>query len=130
MKNKKLIIILCAVLVVLIGGFGAVWHFTRPETQSGGKQITVTVVHADGKDKEFKISTDAEFLGDAVYEKKLVSKEEHESGFYLTVDDETADYNADKAWWMVTKDGKMTTDGMNEQPIADGDKFEITYSVG
>lgn len=130
MKNKRLIVILCAVLVVLVAAFAAVIYFAKPQISEGDKHITVVVVHSDKGEERFEITTDAEYLGEAVYGEKLVSEEEYKSGFYLTVDGETADYNADGAWWKVTKNGEMINVGMNDQPIADGDKFEIIYTVG
>ena len=130
MKNKKVIIILVAALVVLAAAMGIVWKVTRPETEVGQKSITVTIVSSDAKEKDYQIKTDSEYLADALHEKKLVTDEEYKSGYYTVVDGVTADYNADKAWWCVTKDGEMTTVGMNEQTISDGDKFEITYTIG
>ena len=52
------------------------------------------------------------------------------SGFYTTVAGVTADYSVDQGWWCVTKDGEMTTKGINELVLADGDKYEITYTIG
>ena len=130
MKQKKLIVGLAAALVLLIAVVGVVIVATRPETQTGDKNISVTIVHKDKTEKELSIDTDAEFLGEAVYEEGVLTDEEYASGFYTVIDGEKADYDADKAWWKVTKDGEMTTVGMNEQPIADGDNFEITYTIG
>lgn len=130
MKQKKLIIGLATLLVVLVAAVGAIFAFTRPETSDGAKNVTVEIVYADKTEKEYDISTDAEYLADALYEKKLITDEEYKTGFYTVIDGVTADYNADKAWWCVTKGGQMIEVGMNEQPIADGDAFEITYTVG
>jgi len=130
MKQKKLIVGLAAALVLLIAVVGVVIVATRPETQTGDKNISVTIIHKDKTEKELSIDTDAEFLGEAVYEEGVLTDEEYASGFYTVIDGEKADYDADKAWWKVTKDGEMTTVGMNEQPVADGDNFEITYTIG
>lgn len=129
MKQKKLIIGLSVVLAVILIGLGAVLLLNRPKTQTGEKEITVTVVYKDKSEKDFEISTNAEFLGDAVYEEGLVNEEEYKSGFYTVIDGVLADFNADSSWWCVTKDGEMTNVGMNELPILDGDSFEITYTI-
>jgi D-arabinose 1-dehydrogenase-like Zn-dependent alcohol dehydrogenase len=129
MKNKKLIISLSIILVAIIAVFAAVVIATKPATVQGAKEITVTVVSKDKSSKVIDIDTDAEFLGDALYEEKIVNEEEYKSGFYTVINGEKADYNVDKSWWCVTKNGEMTSVGMNEQSILDGDKFEITYTI-
>lgn len=131
MKQKKLIVGLAAALVVVIAAVGIIFAVTRPETEAGAKNITVEVVYADETQKEFDINTDAEFLSDALLEEELITQEEYDSGsgMYTVIDGVKADYSVDQSWWCVTKDGEMTSVGMDEQPIADGDNFEITYTI-
>lgn len=128
MKNRKLIIGLSAVLAVVIIVFGALLIINRPETNTDEKQITVTVVYKDSNQKKFSIETESQFLGEALFEKELISKQEYDAGFFTVLDGVRADYNEDGAWWCITKGGEMTDKGMNELPIADGDQFEITYT--
>lgn len=128
MKKKSLIITLSVILVVVVAVFGTLLAVGKLDFKDGDKDITVTVVYEDKSEKEFEISTDAENLGDALLEEKLVTEEEHKAGFYNYIDGVRAEYNQDKAWWCITKDGEMTTVGANELPIADGDSFEITHT--
>lgn len=125
MKNKNLIIGLSGVLAVLIAVFAGVFIATRPETDDGAKTVNVTVVFADKSEKEYEIKTDAEFLADALLEEEII-EEKASDGMYTVIAGERADYNLYKSWWCITKDGEMTSVGMNEQPIADDDNFEIT----
>jgi len=125
MKNKKIIIILAVVLAALVAVFAGVYFATRPETVEGDKTINVTVVFADKSEKNYEISTDAEYLADALVEEKII-EEKSADGLYTVIAGERADYTLDGSWWSVTKDGEMTSVGMNDQPIADGDNFEIT----
>ena len=129
MKNKKLIVALSVVVAVLIAAFASIMIIAKPKTNEGSKNIEVTVVYKDETSKEFKISTDAEYLGDALFEEKIVNEAEYATGFYTEINGVKADYNLDQSWWCVTKDGEMTSVGMNEQVIADGDEFEITYTI-
>ena len=126
MKNKKVVILLATALVVLVGLFAVVFITNQPETQDGAKEIAVTITFADGTDKDYSISTDAEFLGQALLEEELVSEEEYSKGFYTVIAGERADYTLDGRWWGLYIDGEMSNLGINEQPIADGDTFEIT----
>lgn len=125
MKNKKLVIGLAIVLAVLIAVFAGIFIATRPETQDGAKTVDVTVIFADKSEKEYEIKTDAEYLADALLEEKIIT-EKATDGMYTVIAGERADYTLDGSWWCVTKDGEQTQVGMNEQPVADGDNFEIT----
>ena len=125
MKNKKLILGLSAILILLIAVFTAVFCLNRPETDKGSKEIGVTVVFADKTEKEYEIHTDAEYLADALLEEGVI-EEKATDGMYSVIAGERADYTLDKSWWCINKGGEMTSVGLNEQPIADGDSFEIT----
>ncbi len=130
MKNRKLIIGLAIGLIAIIALFAGVYFATRPETNDGAKSISVTVVYKDKTDKEFNIKTDAEYLSDALLAEGLVTEDEHNGdGMYTIIDGEKADYNVDQSWWCVTKDGEMTNAGMDDLTLADGDKYEITYTI-
>ncbi|MGI6279702.1 MAG: DUF4430 domain-containing protein [Acutalibacteraceae bacterium] len=125
MNSKKTVIILAAVLVVLFAAAASVYLLNRPETQKGQKTINVTVVFADKTEKKYEIKTNAEYLADALLDGKIIT-EKSADGLYTVIAGERADYNLDKSWWRVTKDGEETNVGINEQPVADGDRFEIT----
>ena len=128
MKNKKLIIGLSTLLVIIIAVFAVVFITNRPETTQGSKTVNVTVVFSDKSEKDYEIKTDAEYLAEALYEEGLLKTDEYEKGdgLYTYVAEERADYTLDGSWWCVTKGGEMTTVGMDKLPIADGDSFEIT----
>lgn len=115
------VIMIIAISLTALAGCGA-------QVQEGEKDISVSIVYKDGTSKELDINTDAEYLADALVEEGII--EYADDGFYTTVDGVTADYSVDSGWWCVTKDGVMTNDGLNTLVIADGDKFEITYTIG
>lgn len=128
MKNKKLLG-LCALIlavVVLVG----VFFLTRPDTNAGGKNITVTVIHKDESEKVFELSTDQEYLGPALVEGKVVEDNQSDYGLYiLTADGETVD-EANQEWWCLTQNGESLPAGADDQPIADGESYEIVFTVG
>ncbi len=104
---------------------------STPEESAAVKNISFTVVHGDGSEKVFQISTSAETLGEALLQEKLIEGETSEEYglFVKTVDGETADEGS-KQWWCLTKGGEMTTTGVDSTPIADGDAFEFTLTEG
>ena len=125
MKNKKLIIGLCIILISIISVFSVIFIISQPETQKGNKNIDVTVIFADKSEKRYNINTDAEYLADALLEENIID-EKSSDGLYTVIAGERADYNLDKSWWCLTKSGEMVNVGINDQPISDGDSFEIT----
>lgn len=129
MKNKKGIIAVAAMVVAAVLLLG-LWYFTRPETNKGAKNISVTVVYKDKSSDVFEINTDSEFLRGALEEKELVKGEEGKTGLFVKeVNGVKADDKAQE-WWCFTKDGESVMTGVDQTPIADGDKFEITLTVG
>ena len=53
MKNRK-ILIAAIVIVALIAVMAGVYFAARPAVAEGAKTISVTVVHADGSEKQFQ----------------------------------------------------------------------------
>lgn len=127
MKKGTIITRLVAVMAIVAMIF-CMCACQADEKQPVEKEITVTVVYADKTQKKFDITTEAENLGDALFEAELVTEEEHKTGFYISIDGVRADYTLDKAWWCFTKGGEMAAEGANDLAIADGENFEITYT--
>lgn len=128
--KKKNLIILVAVLAIFCIAAGVLYQQSKPATVAGEKEITVTVVHKDGSEKEFTYTTDAEYLGDILSEKGLIDGEKADYGMYVkTVDGETID-ESKQEWWCLTKDGGTVNTGVDQTPIANGDKYELTLTVG
>ena len=91
-----------------------------------------TVTGADGESQTFTLEvTDGEKLSDALVEAGLISEEEAAAGFVTTVNGETADWDKDQAWWCLTDAaGEMTTVGVADIELHDGDSYAFTYTKG
>ena len=125
--NKK--IILAGIALGLVAGIlTGVWLVTRPQSEKGGKTITVEILHKDGTVNSYTIETEAETLAQAMKEKNLLGPDM--DGMYLTVDGETTDYNADQSWWKLLKNGEDPGEGANTVTIGDGDLFRWEYTIG
>lgn len=129
MKNKKMILALVAVLVVAALMVG-LYFATRPKTVEGSKSITVTVVHKDCSEKVFTYKTDAEFLGQVLYAEGLIKAEGVDEGMFNIVDGEKADWNTDKSYWALFVGEEYAMQGVEATPIADGDAFQLVYTIG
>lgn len=128
--NKRVLLIGLTVLVALAAVFAAVYFLVIEKPVVGEKDITVAIIHSDASEKTVKINTDAEFLRQALEEKDLIQGTESAYGLYvITVDNESVD-EAQQQWWCFTQDGQMLMTGVDTTPVSDGDKFEITFTVG
>lgn len=87
------------------------------EVKAGEKAITVT------------INTDAENLEEAILGAQLVQGEEGAYGLYIkTVNGILADYDVDKSYWAMYKDGEYLTSSAKQTLITTGDHFELVYT--
>ena len=129
MKNKKLVITVIALLLV-VAAMAAVYFATRPTAQEGSKAITVTVVHADGSEKKFEYRTDEEMLGAFLEAKGLIDSKGADQGMFHTVDGEKADWNVNKSYWAfyIGQDYAMT--GIYDTFIEDGAAYKLVYTLG
>lgn len=148
--HKFAVLTLSAVLsVCLLAGCGASASSTASSAASStassvasseaasvasAAQATVefTVTAADGSVSSVLLNvTDGEKLSTALAEAGIISQEEAEAGFVTTVNGETADYDKDQAWWCLTDAaGEMTTVGVADIELHDGDSYAFTYTKG
>ena len=100
------------------------------EAEQSKVQVEFTVTGADGESTVFPLEvTDGEKLSDALAEAGLISTEEAAAGFVTTVNGETADWDKEKAWWCLTDAaGEMTTVGVDDIALHDGDSYAFTYT--
>ena len=130
--NGKLIFGIGA-FVVLIGLFVALWAFFGPKTTEGSKTVSLTVVDMDAKETNYNTKTDALVLKELMdqLEKDGFSYGGSESEYGLMVDTINgvrADYTLDGAYWSFYVNDEYCNYGVSEQPVEDGDAFEIVYT--
>ena len=129
MSKKTLPILIGAVvLVALLVGALFLWKGLSAKPQEGNKAITFEVVLQDGSSTSYRLTTEKEYLAEALAEAELV--EYTADGLYNTIGGVTADWSKDQSWWNIQKDGVALNVGMNDQPIADGERYEAVYSNG
>jgi len=128
MKNKKLVVALVAVVVV-IGLMAGIWMATRPEAQEGSKSCMVSVVHSDGTTHDIVCHTDAEYLDELLLEDGIASGEEGPYGLtIITVDGEDAVWDTDNAYWAIWVGDEMAITGASEIPVYDGSTYKLEYT--
>ena len=97
----------------------------------GSKAITIEVINKADESKEYEVHTDAEFLRQAMEEAEELqfSGQESEYGMMVeVVNGESAVYDKDGAYWSSYVNGEYCNYGIAQQPVEDGDAFEIVYT--
>lgn len=98
----------------------------------GSKSVTIDVVNKAAEKETYQVNTDAECLRQAMEEAEGLTFSGTESDFGMmveTVNDETADYSKDKAYWAFYVNGEYCMYGIDSQPVEDGDTFSIIYTA-
>ncbi len=123
-------LILVAILAIAALAMFGIYKTFMPKGQTGAKEITVSVVHADKTEKDFTYQTDEAYLGAVLEKEGLIEGTEGEYGLFITsVDGETAD-DSKEQWWCITKGGEQVNTSADQTPIADGEQFELTLKEG
>ena len=131
MKNKKKLLGL-GLLIVLIAVFAVVYGKFSEKPVEGSKKITIEVVNSKEESTMYELQTDAEFLEQAMNEAEGLEYvgEEGPYGIQLnSVNGEAAVYEENAAYWGFFVNGEYCNYGISEQPVNDGDAFQIIYTV-
>ena len=97
------------------------------DTTLGNGATTVEVEFVIEKQSvTITLKTDKENLGEALYEHGLIDN----PSYFVTANGITANWNANQAWWKVCKGGEMISTSVSELTLANGDHYEIIYTIG
>ena len=129
-KSTKKIIIAVIVFAALVLAFLTVYLLTKPKTTVGAKTIAIAVVDLDGNMTQHSISTDTEYLADAMKEAGLIDGVESEFGLMVTAVDGIVADDSLQQWWMLTVGGEFSEYGASDLPITDGGHYEWTLTEG
>lgn len=100
------------------------------DAEAETKEITLTVTYSDETSDEYTIETTAEYLMEAIEETVELGGTESEYGFYIdSVNGQTADYDADGAYWAIYVNDEYGSYSIDSQPVTDGDHYALVYTV-
>ena len=119
--NKKLILTVIAVLVLLLGVLG-IKNISNKNIQKGNKTITIDIVSkVDNLNEKEVINTDEEKLGEVLLNKGF----KIENGMVLKINNIDLT-NSDSEYWHISVNGEDAKVGVNDLIIKNGDiiKFE------
>ena len=136
MEQKKLskgkIVLGVAALIAVVGVLIGVYSAFGAKGVEGSKDITIEVVNKAEESTVYELSTDAEFLRQAMEEAEGLTFEGEEGPYGLaisSINGEVADFNVDGAYWGFYVNEEYCNYGIDSQPVMDGDAFKIVYTM-
>ena len=132
--NKKIVSLLLVLIMALsfvsCTDKADVWKdalYTEDTTLGEGAKTVTVKVEADERIVVFTVKTDLDNLGAALLDVKLVEGENGPYGLYIKrVNGILADYDVDRHYWSVSKDGIDLMTGTESEKISGGEHYEIT----
>ena len=107
-----------------------VFFALRPSGTEGDKTFTLEVILADGSSTEHKVSTDAEFVGEALLAEGLIAGDSGEYGLFITTVNGVTANSENQEWWCLTINGESSMYGVDQVPVTDDGHYEFTLTVG
>lgn len=129
-KNTKKILGV-ALIVILIAAFALIWNNFREKPVEGSKTITIEVIDNEEESTKYEVKTDAEYLRQAMEEAEGLEFSGSEGPYGMSIDTVNgviADFNTDGPYWGFYVNGEYCNYGVDEQPVEDGDDFQIIYT--
>lgn len=102
------------------------------ESAEGSKNIVIEVKDSEGNVTTYEVTTDAEFLRQAMDEAEGLTYEGTDSDYGMMVEvvnGEQAIYSEDNAYWAFYVNGEYGQYGVDSQPVTDGDTYSIVYEA-
>ena len=99
---------------------------------AGTKNIVIEVKDSEGNVTSYEVTTNAEFLRQAMDEAEGLTYEGTDSEYGMMVEvvnGEQAIYAEDNAYWAFYVNGEYGNYGIDSQPVTDGDTYSIVYEA-
>ena len=100
--------------------------YTEDTTLGNGATTVEVEFVIEEQSVTITLKTDKTTLGEALYEHGLIN----DPSFFDTANGIKADWSVNQSWWKVCKGGEITSVGVSDLVIADGDHYEFIYTVG
>ena len=128
-KTKSLVASIIAIVIVaaLAVGAYALYQNLKPQAQEGSKTVSIIVTNSVTGESlgNFEYKTDVLYLADLLKENAIAEFSTSEYGEYIeSVCKVAADSSASQYWAMYVN-GEYGQYGASEQPVTDGDTFEL-----
>lgn len=127
---KKILAVILAVLMTVSLAACAVGGADQTENpEQTLKKFTVTVVHADGSEKNFTYETEKEFVGPVLMEAGLLQGEDGPYGLMISEVDGEKIEDTNKAYWAIYEGEEYAMQGIDTTPVVDGQVYKLVYTL-
>lgn len=130
MKGKKILAV--ALVAVLVLSLAIVYVTFSEKAVDGEKSIVIEVVMPDETSSVYQVDTDAEYLIEAMEDAEGLTFEGEEGAYGFSVNvinGVTANLNSGTSYWGFFVNDEYCNYGVSQQPVEDGDRFSIVYTV-
>lgn len=131
-KSRNAFPIALALLCILMAGLFFLYQSFGPQATAGTKHLTIDVVYEDSSMDTYPVTTDAEYLEEALEEIEELtvdgSRTEQFGLMILSVNGIRAEYTKDHAYWAVLLNGEPSSYGISGQPVQDGEHYQLVYT--
>ena len=130
-NSKKKGILVIAIVLVIVGLMTLAYETFAEKGVEGSKNISVEVIGNEKEPVKYELSTNQEYLLGALQEIEELEMESEDGPYgpmLLTVNGEFAEFNTNGAYWAFYVNDGYCNYGVAEQPVEDGDTFQIVYT--
>lgn len=131
-RNRKPLAIALSLLIILMAGLLFLYRNFGPQITAGTKNLTIDVVYEDSSTDTYAVTTDAEYLEEAIAEIDDLTVDGSRTAQFglmiLSVNGIEADYAKDHAYWAVMLNGEPSNYGISQQPVLDGGHYQLVYT--
>ncbi|GLC79455.1 DUF4430 domain-containing protein [Lacrimispora brassicae] len=110
-----------------------IYTLTKPVPMAGTKNISIDVVYENGVKDHYQITTEAQFLLEAlksVPNLQIEGTTTEELGLMVNkINGKRADYQKDGAYWALLCNGDPCSYGVSQQAIKDGEHYTFQYTL-
>ncbi len=124
-NNKKLIILVCTIIICSLSLSSLLFPNSQNTHREGNKKYHLTIVIADGEQREYELQSDEEYLGPALRKENLISGTDYYGNFFVTAVDNIYANSTEKEYWALYKNGELSQTGVDSTPICENDSFRF-----
>ena len=118
-----------SMLLVLLMLFALTACGAKEEAPAETVSFKVIVTDLEGNETTFEYTSSASNVGEVLVAEGLVVGHDADYGLYIdSVNGITADWDKDQSWWMLCKDGEMTSYGADDATIDGGERYSFVYT--
>ena len=129
-KFNYQVIFAVIILFLLMTAMAVCYESFKPEVNPDEKKITLTVISKDKEKKEYSIDTDAQYLEQVMAQAEDLEYSGEAGSYGLMIDTINGQTVLKGDYWAFYVNGQFCNYGISQQPVYNGDAFEIIYTKG